>query len=154
MTLFTREIWQHKICIIHARCNNYWCRLWAFYLNFGWQMLHLNQNILLLIACNVEIKSTVREGRGAASWWEGLREGKTIVIDPVPFQCKIRDKTPMFLSRSKSRPDPAIPAVFRPERPGSIPGVPFRVQNKKKLKKKKKNSTHTLYISKNKKLKS
>ena len=68
----------------------------------------------------------------------GLMEVWSKFIDPVPFQYKIRDKTATFLSRSKSRPDPAIPAGFRPERPGSVPGVPFRVQNKKKRKKKEK----------------
>ena len=50
------------------------------------------------------------------------------VVSSVPFRKQIRDKTATFLSRSKSRPVPENPAEFRPDRPGSVPGVPFRVK--------------------------
>ena len=62
------------------------------------------------------------------------------VIDPVPFRPE-RPERPVPIQNPGQNGDVfvpvKIPAGFRPERPGSVPGVPFRVQNKNKIQNKK-----------------
>ena len=66
----------------------------------------------------------------------------------APSHCQIRDKTATFLSRVESRPVPEKPGEFRPERPGSVPGVPYRYGLKRRRFDKQQTTSFSQYTGK------